>query len=413
MFTKLTCLILFSLIACCIELEISAPSFPDIMSSLHVNETLVGLTITYNLIGFCIASLLYGPLSESYGRRKIMLIGNAILAIGAVGCVISPSIEWLLVSRFIQGFGAATSAVVVLAIIADVYAPDKAAKFFGFMNAFFTTIMAMAPVTGGFISAAVGWRGNYSVVAVICVISWIVLYKFLPETHKDIIAKNANPQENKATTSSALQLVVMTLRHYLLLLTSPIFIISVVVPNLLYGGYLAFVAMAPFIYMTSFKLSIIAYTLHQGAILAAFACISIFSGRITDRLGVYNTIWISLGFILLASILMLLSNSAYAFTLSNIVSCFGSALLYPIIFARSLDIFPEMRGSASSAIISLRYLLCAGITGITSYLYDGKPFTLASIIFVVMGIVIALTLVLLKNMEWGQKETINALGATD
>jgi DHA1 family bicyclomycin/chloramphenicol resistance-like MFS transporter len=147
--------------------------------------------------------------------------------------------------------------------------------------------------------------------------------------------------------------------------------------------------------------------------LAAFACVSIFSGKITDRLGVYNTIWVSLGFIALASTMMLFSHSAYAFTLSNIVSCFGSALLYPIIFARSLEIFPDIRGSASSAIISLRYLLCAGITGIASYLYDGNPFTLAAIIFVVMSIVIGLTFVLLKKMQWGQGDKIYNLGVAE
>ena len=174
--------LVLALLSSCIELEISAPSFPDIMNQLQVSETMVGLTITYNLVGIFIASLIYGPVSEYYGRRRIMLIGNAILAIGAMGCVLTPSIEWLLVSRFIQGFGAATSVVIVSVIISDVYTTDRAAKLYGVMNAVFTIFMALAPVLGGFINASIGWRGNYGIVAVLCAISWLVLFFFLPET---------------------------------------------------------------------------------------------------------------------------------------------------------------------------------------------------------------------------------------
>ena len=74
-------LLIFAMLNSCIELEISAPSFPEIMHHFSVAENIVGMTITYNLVGFCLASIIYGPLSEYYGRRKIMIIGNGILVI--------------------------------------------------------------------------------------------------------------------------------------------------------------------------------------------------------------------------------------------------------------------------------------------------------------------------------------------
>jgi DHA1 family bicyclomycin/chloramphenicol resistance-like MFS transporter len=114
-------ILIISLIACCIELEISTPSFPAIVNYFNVEEFFTSLTISLNLAGFCIAAIIYGPLSEVYGRREVMLIGNFIMLLGAVLCVISPSIEFLIFARFIQGLGAATSAVMVSAIIADVY----------------------------------------------------------------------------------------------------------------------------------------------------------------------------------------------------------------------------------------------------------------------------------------------------
>ncbi|WP_255453541.1 MFS transporter [Wolbachia endosymbiont of Atemnus politus] len=117
------------MIAKFIEIGISVPSFPDIVRYFDVSEGRIQLTIAYNFLGFCIGGLFLGPLSECYGRRRIMIIGNTLLLIGAVGCVFSPSVFWLLISRFIQGTGVSTS-VVVFAIVADSYKGDEAVKFY-------------------------------------------------------------------------------------------------------------------------------------------------------------------------------------------------------------------------------------------------------------------------------------------
>ena len=143
------------------------------------------MTIAVNFFGFCLSSVAYGPLSDCYGRRNVMLIGNAIMLIGAVLCVVAHNIELLLIARFIQGFGASTSAVVVFAMIADVYETDKAAKLIGLMNSLITVFMSITPLAGGFINNLVGFRGNYFIIALVSVISWIMLYFQLPETKKE------------------------------------------------------------------------------------------------------------------------------------------------------------------------------------------------------------------------------------
>nr|WP_237349961.1 MFS transporter [Wolbachia endosymbiont of Cylisticus convexus] len=179
-------LLILSLIAKFIEIDISIPSFPDIVRYFNVSEGTIQLTIAYNFLGFCIGGLFFGPLSECYGRRRIMIIGNTFLLIGAVGCVVAPSVFYLLISRFIQGIGVSTS-VVVFAIIADSYKGDKAVKFIGIMNSVLTVVMAIAPVLGSFINEIVGWRGNYASVAILCLISWVLLLFLLPETKRTVI----------------------------------------------------------------------------------------------------------------------------------------------------------------------------------------------------------------------------------
>ena len=224
-------LLILSLIACCIEVDISVPSFPDMGRYFHVEDGTIQMTIAYNFLGFCLGAAVYGPLSDDFGRRPIMIWGNAILLIGAVACVISPSIPFLFFARFIQGLGASASAVVIFAMIADAYpAKDKAAQLVGSMNAVLTILMATAPIAGGFINEAVGWRGNYSIVALISLISWICLVFFLPETR--------NAFEDLRFSKIK--------KDYQQLITNRLFLSASIVPSLSYAAYLAFITKLPF-----------------------------------------------------------------------------------------------------------------------------------------------------------------------
>ncbi len=377
-------LLMISLINCCVELEISAPSFPDIMNHFAASEADVGLSITYNLLGFCLASLVYGPLSDCYGRRNIMIIGNAILTLGAFACVVSPSIEWLLVARFVQGIGAASSAVVVPAIIADVYTREKSAKLYGIMNTVFSSIMGLSPVIGGFINNAIGWRGNYGFVTSICILSWILLYRYLPETK----AVKDSPNLGKIY------------KDYKKLLSSVVFIGAASMPSLSYGCYMAFVAIAPFIYMKIFELDILYYTCHQAVIVFVFSFTSFIANKITSRIGITRSIHISLGCYIVGSFLMLFAWSPYSLTIFNCIFSIGAAVLYPIIFARSVEIFPEIKGTAASVIMSARYLICSIITGSASYFYNGEVLSLALVIFLTTCVIVWITIYLLRKLDF-------------
>lgn len=377
----LSYLLMLSLINSCIELEISTPSFPSIMTYFGTDESTVSFTITMNLIGFCLAAIVYGPLSDIYGRRKIMLIGNGILVIGATMCVFAPTIQILLLARLIQGIGAATSAVVVSAIIADCYKTEEASRLYGIMNAVFTSLMALAPVIGGFINVTIGWRGNYSVVAGISIISWVLLFLLLRETSKKI--KKIKVQE--------------ILSNYKILFTSSKFMMAAAIPSLLYGCYMAFVAIGPFIYMQTMKLSMLIYTTNIAFIVACFAIVSFLSGKIINLLGTRSTLILALVIQLLGTMLICFSKSAVHFTSSMSIFSIGFALIYPIIFARSMEVFPQIKGTASSAIMSIRYLICAALTFLCGHAFDGSILGLAIILFPTSLLIAGLSIFLLSK----------------
>ncbi|WP_353277421.1 multidrug effflux MFS transporter [Wolbachia endosymbiont (group A) of Agelastica alni] len=377
-------LLILSLIAKFIEIDISVPSFPDIVHYFNVSEGTIQLTIAYNFLGFCIGGLFFGPLSECYGRRRIMIIGNTLLLIGAVGCVFAPSIFWLLISRFVQGIGVSTS-VVVFAIVADSYKGDEAVKFIGIMNSVLTVVMAIAPVLGSFINEIVGWRGNYATVAILCLISWVLLLLALPETKKD---------------RDIFSLKKM-MKDYRKLLSNPRFVTLSLMSSLFSAAYMSFITCGPFLYMKTFGLSSTIYALHQGAIVGCFSLISLFAGKILQKLGaikcvISGTSVGAIGSLLLVIFSIIVPHSFYLVTLSMIIFSIGCAIFQPVIFNASINVFPEIKGTASSAVSFIRAFIMAIFIGLTSYIYNGQTISVAVLVLSAIVLELVFTVYLLR-----------------
>lgn len=362
---------ILSLVVCASEVDISVPGFPEMAHYFGVNDGAIQLTIAYNFIGFCLASLFYGPLSEAFGRRPIMIIGNTLLLIGSIACVISPNIPFLLCARFVQGIGASTSAVLVFAIIADVYQGKQSIKIISIMNAVLTIIITIAPIVGGFITEIVGWRGNYGIVAIIACLSWGSIILKLPET----------------ITSCRTVILKPVVKDYVKLFTDGKFLCVSIIPSILYACYLTFITAAPFLYQDTFKMTLRLYVAHQGIIVFSFAIISIFAPKITSKLGSHFVTILGLSLTFVGGLAMWLSVSISAntpnfITFTMTIFSIGFALCYPVIFSSSLEIFPEIKGTASSAIMSMRALICSALISISGYFYNDHIFSIGLLIFI-------------------------------
>ena len=371
-------LLILSVVSTCIEIDMSVPSFPDMAKTFGVAEGLIQRTITYNFLGFCLGALVYGPLSECFGRRRLMLIGNSIMLAGAIGCVYARDIDWLLLSRFIQGIGASTSIVLVFAIIADCYQGNEAFKILGLTNAMMSTFMALAPSAGGYVNTMFGWRGNYAVVASITAAALILMFLFLPETKE----KFEKLEPGKIVWD------------YARLIRNGGFVSAALVPSLLFAAYMVFIASSGFLYLQTFALSINAFVAHLSIIVLSFAVPSMFSGKLIPYFGgPDNTVKLGIG-ITTGSILLLVVTAESPYVLTALISlyCVGFAICYPVIFGRSMEIFPELRGTASSVIMSVRSLLVSLLTATASYFFNGKVFMVAIVMMV--GVAVASLLAL-------------------
>ena len=160
-------LMVFIFLAAAMETDIYLPTFPNILEDFHTNEAMVQRILSYNFIGICIGSLLYGPLSDHFGRRPILMFGFGIFIVSSVGCIFSVNIEQLITFRLMQGFGSSACVIVGTAMIFDLFEEDSAAKLIADLNTITVSLMAFAPLIGGWISLNLGYRANFTFIAIL------------------------------------------------------------------------------------------------------------------------------------------------------------------------------------------------------------------------------------------------------
>lgn len=362
-------LLIFSAVSAAIEIELSLPSFPDIARAFSVSEEVIEGTISLNFLGFCIAALFYGPLSDRFGRRPILLSGTVLFLLGSLSCSLAPSIEMILLSRFIQGLGAAGSFVVVFTMISDAYKDNEAMYWIGLLNAILTATMALSPILGGYLNVYFGWSSCYTFVAFITAIQLFLLVIYLPETRKGQLVRAKD-----------------VVKDYTQLLTSFRFLQSSLVPTLLAGGYMAFVSVIPFLYRDRLGMSLSEFSWHQASIIASFSLMSYYANRIAGYFGDVRSALIGSCLSVCATIALLLFSSVEnipsVLIITPLMCLFAAscALPFAIVFAASLSVIPEKNGPASSLLMSMRTLLCALTVQFAGSLYNGTLFSTAAIV---------------------------------
>ena len=359
-----------AMLAACVETDIAVPSFPEMVTYFGATEAQVQLTMSLNFLGFCLAGLFHGPLSESCGRRRIMLIGNFIFLAGAVGSAMAWNIEVLILWRFFQGIGAAAALVVVFAMVADVYQGEKASSLVSTLNAGVTVAMAGAPMLGGFLADNFGWRSAYTFVAALCGLCTVLLVLYLPETKSE-----REPWDFRKI-----------INDYKRLASHVGFMSLTLALTLLCCGYFAYVAAAVFFYVNYLGVPLQEFTFHQGAVIAVFSLVSFFSGKINQAIGGRNAVLTGMLMALLGSavtlgLTLVDLRDPMVFTSVMCIFAFGVAMVFGATFSASMEIYPDIRGAASALNMALRLFLIAVTIWAVGAWFDGSFFPSAVIIF--------------------------------
>ena len=165
-----------------VGMQILLPALPVIKETFSVSNDVAQLTLSLSMLAIAIGTLVYGPLSDKYGRKPVMLVGIVITLVGSAVCFIADSIVLLISGRFIQAFGGAVGLVLARAIVRDVYGPEEAARVIATLVMVMVVLPMMSPALGGELMQQFGFESVFIVIALASAIAFIFLLLWLPET---------------------------------------------------------------------------------------------------------------------------------------------------------------------------------------------------------------------------------------
>lgn len=158
------------------------PVLPVIRQNLGATTAQVQATLSGFLVGYALAQLFYGPISDRRGRKPLMLFGLALFTLGSLLCALAPNIELLIAARVAQALGGAGSVVLARAMVRDCYAGARAGRELARIGTIMALVPAMAPMLGAIVAGALGWRAVFYFMALLGPVMMFVVHKRLAET---------------------------------------------------------------------------------------------------------------------------------------------------------------------------------------------------------------------------------------
>lgn len=176
-------LTLGALSACAaLTIDMYLPAMPGMAEDLLTRPSLVQLTLTVFVIGLAAGQVLVGPLSDAWGRRRLLLAGLAIYVVGSVACIFAPTIGWLIAARVVQSAGAAAATVLSRAIVRDLFEGTAMTRFFSTLMLVNGVAPIVAPVVGAQLLNVASWRTIFLVLAAVGSALLLVVTAGLPES---------------------------------------------------------------------------------------------------------------------------------------------------------------------------------------------------------------------------------------
>jgi DHA1 family bicyclomycin/chloramphenicol resistance-like MFS transporter len=362
------------------------PSMGEIGRVLHATPAGVQLTLTAYMVPFAIMTLWHGAISDAWGRRPVVLWGMGLFGLASVGCIFARSIEMLLVFRCLQGATAGAGMVVGRAIVRDQFHGADAQRVMSQVTLTFAIAPAVAPVIGGWLQVAFGWRAVFIFLVLFTSVVWVLCRSMLLET----LALNKRQPLHP----------VYLARSYWRVLTSLPFVAACLALMFNFSGFFIYVTSAPVFLMRHLGVSATGFLWLFGPTTIGMAFGSWLSGRIAGRMTPRRTIAWSYGIMGLAAASNLSFHLFHPPTLPWSVAplllyVFGMSLAFPTITLLALDIFPAQRGLASSC-QSFIAMTGASLNAIVAPLLWGSALSLAASQTVVLACGAAMLLVFLR-----------------
>ncbi|MFY2508456.1 Bcr/CflA family multidrug efflux MFS transporter [Vibrio pectenicida] len=352
-----------------LAIDMYLPAMPNLARDLGVSEGAVQITLTIYTAGFAIGQLIHGPLADSFGRRPILILGVILFAIASVISATTNGIEALIWIRGIQGFSGAAAAVVIQAIVRDMFDREDFTRAMSFVTLVITIAPLVAPMLGGHIAIWFGWRGIFWALAIFSVVVIALVLWKIPETLSD---------ENRQPLRFA-----STLRNYLSLCRNPVGVGLILSGAFSFAGMFSFHTAGSFVYIDIYNVKTNEFGYLFALNIIAMIIMTMINGRFVKRVGSHAMLRFALTIQLFAGIGLFIGwmlDLGLWGTVPFVVLFIGTtATIGSNTMGLLLSGYSTMAGTASSLAGTLRFGIGSVMGGVIALMPDGVVWPMISV----------------------------------
>jgi DHA1 family bicyclomycin/chloramphenicol resistance-like MFS transporter len=341
-----------------LAMHVFVPALPAARRELGASVGAIQLTIGVYIVGLAIGHLVYGPLSDRYGRRRVLMIGLALFSTAGLAAAMAASVELLVVLRFFQALGGCAGMVIGRAMVRDTSAPKEAMRRLALMNLMMSVGPGGAPLVGGALVSILGWRSIYYALALFGAVNFVLAWRRLAETRRA-------PADASGTTVT---------RHYLRLAKSPRFLAYAIGGGCATTSFWAFITAAPFVFVNQLHRPAHEVGFYLAFLISGMGFGSILATRLNRRyplrhllMGANAVIAASAGTLTVVTLAGALSVGWVAATM--FVFVVGAAIVSPAALTEAISLNPSVIGSASGLYGFMQMAVaavCATLVGLGS-----------------------------------------------
>jgi MFS transporter, DHA1 family, multidrug resistance protein len=371
-------------------LDMYLPALPAISRDLQADSHAVQASLISFFAAMAASQIIYGPVSDMFGRKLPLYVGLILYVIGSIGCALSPSIDWLVACRFLQGMGGCAGIVISRAIVRDLHTGPAAAQLMSRLLLVFSVSPILAPLAGSIVSAFGSWRLIFWVMVAAGIVGLAVLLFVLEETR---------PPAARSESS-----VAGALRSYGTLLRDPYFIGLVMIASFGMASYMIYVANSSFVLIEHYGLSPSFYSVVFSINAVAFIGMSQLNGWLSRRIGLRRVIrGATIGYssmMVMMAVMMALGFDQLEVMAAFLFGGYGFlGLIIPTAAVLALEHHGRIAGAASAMLGMGQFVTSAVVVGLGGLVVDGTARPMVMIIALCSVVALMLSVFVLRSRE--------------
>ncbi len=332
-----------------LSIDMYLPSLPSLSRDLEASPSTAQMTLSACLLGLALGQIIAGPLSDTLGRRRPLVVGLVAYILASLLCIVAPSISLLIVLRLVQGAAGAAGIVIARAIVRDLYSGIAVARFFSILMLVSGIAPIAAPIIGGLLLQVTSWRGIFLTLAFVVT---VMLLAVLAGLHETLPPERRQRGELRTT-----------LGNFRRLLTDRLFVSYALACGLSLAAMFAYISGSPFVFQNIYGLSPQVFSLIFGTNALGIAMVGQINGRLVGRVSPERLLACALTAIAVGGTALLLVVSGQMGLIGILPALFvvvaSQGMVLPNATALALADYPSMAGSASALLGVLQFAIGA------------------------------------------------------